>query len=143
MRIQRLVSGSYLPSSFSRPETFLKPPKQRSISGNDPSVTQVSSDPQEPPPSCKLRLPPLSSSSSPSSLSSFTHSAAAPSAPQLSRSTALSHNSAHTRTHAQLPAVSHTAHRLFHRHTKCVLCPGMGGAALGSRRAQSAVQESC
>lgn len=58
------------------------------------------------------------------SLSSFTHSAAAPSAPQLSRSTALSHNSAHTRTHAQLPAVSHTARRLFQYQVR--LLPGDG-----------------
>lgn len=49
---------------------------------------------------------------------------------QSSRSTALSHISRHTRsqhahararTQTQPPAVSHTAQRLFQRHTKCVL----------------------
>lgn len=49
---------------------------------------------------------------------------------QSSRSTALSHISLHTRspraharsrTQTQPPAVSHTAQRLFQRHTKCVL----------------------
>lgn len=92
------------------------------------------------------------------------HSAAAPSAPQLSRSTALSHieTRTHTRTHihthahrhtrgtethaprTHTPARTHkrsllrypvTAQRLFQRHTKCVLAGGWGGTAPGSQRA--------
>lgn len=95
------------------PET---PRKKRSISGKDPRAIQVPTDPANS--DSRPSRPPLLS------LSSFTHSAAAPSAPQLSRSTALSHNSAHTRTHARLPAVSHTARRLSQYQVR--LLPGDG-----------------
>lgn len=97
------------------------PRKQGSISGNPSPSDPANSD---------LRPSrPFSSSSSSLSLSSFTHSAAAPSAPQLSRSTVLSHNSAHTRTHARLPAVSHTAHRVCLYRVR--LLPGNGRCSSG------------
>lgn len=93
------------------------------------------------------------------SLSLFSDSAAAPSAPQLSRSTALSHRRRHARTHTQSltlsshththtltrvrtqvkpPAVSHTAQRLFQAHTKCVLAEGWEVQRPGARAHRAA-----